>query len=1284
MIDEYLRLRDKTERLGYETKRLEELTGQLTQRFPDLRKEIEDTATSAERLKGLFEIDIYGDLIKGAESEIAKRNQEIIRLKYQLEQLGPEPKKWTYVGVGAGFTEKRETGEWLAWYKQAGPLLRQRADTEAAITKHEKERNYYKEEYLKLQEQEVKLRGDGLSKAQQEAQFENRRFRDSKYYLKETYDLLDEIEKRQGAALALTIDPATGEHDIAKAYSASREYVQGLIEKLVEVRNLTRNNIDLTEQDKQARVTSINVTIDALNGLLKLRDLEEEKNRQVWSNLVKDAGDYALKLEEIKKQRDQKLDDALRLVPTDPIYERMAAGIERWYREQIEALDPLKGQLADLAMAAGDYGAAVEVTREKYAKMRREAAEVNRAEADRAVLLAGINALEREALEKLDPLRDKRLEMVRAAGDYRQAQELINEQYGEQVRLIDSVERSERERAALLAAAAKDHYKQTIQLAAEAKKAQTEAAEAMAIDALLPGLSLAVKTYRDLKEVLGDINPEYKRLSDLAQETRREFESAGTGDAAFWARHEQRLRQIADLHEAVKRGLLEEWAAQWKVNEIRREEYQDLIRNSTLLKVLGKLYPWVALMMQDWFEAMDQGKKKSEEQLTAIEKQIAALEQLGNTLQLLSGIFASFGYSQFGEFFQALQGIQKAGELWKEGSELKAKGAGAAGQWAQFNAVLQIIGTVTSFAANLWKMIKPNYTLRSIKSFGKEMGIALGKGFTDAYEQSVKAWRESGAGRLEARVIARMENIPQLIEEAGGQLTQAQWSLLERDLHWGYEELRKLGYNQEQAVSKMMESILALADQISQKNVKMTYEFASIISLVVRTGQLTEELFDKLKDNLDPGYLRAWLNELAVGIRQGTVSLGEFGREWAILWRYAYEKGIEIDWEIEKILTAAKARGWALAEITAVLNEQLDIAKEHAKELKRAWLDARRELRQARRELKEMRLERIDMRRGLDDLRAQHWLMREPGGAIFEAKKALREAILEAEEKLAKGGKEAEGVTRFYYRKPTAWELEERRPGRYDGSTGKTYEPKYRAVATEYQTIEGMAGYEAMIKDIIDKASKGYMSFQERREFVQERVPPEYKMLVWELLLAFNQDALLQEQIKHQKQQIHRLDVMIQRDRNRVEREQRQKEKAHQEYLDAKSVVDKIQLGIDNIYTLWDSIIIPKYDEALGYLASIDSKIPFPQEQEGGYIPGEGLYHLHPGEYVLPADVVRGVRSGGGSKQTTVVPITLNIEGRRETVAEVEIEGIVKKITTKQINRMLGGGIPGSRVNANR
>ena len=289
-------------------------------------------------------------------------------------------------------------------------------------------------------------------------------------------------------------------------------------------------------------------------------------------------------------------------------------------------------------------------------------------------------------------------------------------------------------------------------------------------------------------------------------------------------------------------------------------------------------------------EQIEEIKKKWEEIDERFMHVLQTLDQISNTMQILSGIASSFGVTGVGEFFKVTQGLGSAVELWKSAEKFSAAGDSFSAGLAKFNAVLTLVATGISVIGNIVKWLTPDYTKRSIEGFGKELGIVFSQQFVEQFRAAVEELKASGFSTHAARAVARATLIPQTIEEAGGVVGQAQWEHLERDLHWAFEELRKEGYTLDQTMAMLADSMDALADQIAAGNVSITDDFRAMISMMFQAGQATEDFFEKI------GYvteddLRAWATETARGIRQGTVSLGEFAAQWNLLHDAAMEFG---------------------------------------------------------------------------------------------------------------------------------------------------------------------------------------------------------------------------------------------------------------------------------------------------------------------------------------------------------------------------------------------------------
>jgi len=587
-------------------------------------------------------------------------------------------------------------------------------------------------------------------------------------------------------------------------------------------------------------------------------------------------------------------------------------------------------------------------------------------------------------IKSLTEEKDKLVDMMAATSDYTLQLKALNIEYGQERMLILNLTEPGKLRNQLLEAAAAEFAKNRNEI--------------MQLSPLYRAYNAAIKVGNQLMEagldLLKQLNEAWEEDVALSHEILREY-----GKGHTFALLE--LKTIQDRINAYKRlymeGLIPVDVLSHKMWEETRNQILALEKANPLTESLGLAVRGLAQAYEMMAEILGLNNEKLKKQNEELNRTILILDQLSNTMQIMGGVFAAFGVPQFSEFFKGIEGMQKGASLWAEGTRLADKGQGAAAWMAKFNAVLTIVAAFVSTIGNLIKLLQTDYTKRSIEGYGRELGIHFSKAFCDQFKSMVDELRAEGFTKFGARATARALLIPQMIEEAGGQLTQTQWALMERDIHWAFEEMRKEGYTLEQTMAKLGESMFALAEQIELGHVAMTDSFRAMVSMLFQTGQATDDFLIKIKAFITEADLAAWATETARGISRGTVSLGEFTRQFLLLNQYAREFGFNIEGQLEHIIAAAKGAGFTFEEVAMAMRSQLEMHIEDVKELKKAWQDAAKQLREYTASLKEKRF----------DIYSSIYKLYKPGGAIYEAQQGFIDLMTG---KPGGGGKSAQDI----------------------------------------------------------------------------------------------------------------------------------------------------------------------------------------------------------------------------------------------------------------------------------
>lgn len=386
---------------------------------------------------------------------------------------------------------------------------------------------------------------------------------------------------------------------------------------------------------------------------------------------------------------------------------------------------------------------------------------------------------------------------------------------------------------------------------------------------------------------------------------------------------ELRLRDLRTEKKAiidlVNQGLLPQATATRRLNELMREAIGELRAANPVLNAMATGAEGAAGMLASLAEAFGRADQETEAGLTSLERYIAALDQLGGSIQIVGAMLSSFGLPDISKYYAGIQGMGRGLELWGQGATLKEGGANLAGTIAQLNAVLQVAGSVAALLKPILGWLQPNYTRRSIIQYGRDLGIAFSDAFVAEFEAVVERLREEGYSKWSARVVARATLVPEMIGEAGGTLGQGQFDTFSRDISWGYEELREHGKGGLEAISELLPGILALSRQVRDGNVEMTDSYRALISLVVEFGQLTEELLSNLRDQLTEADLQAWITAAADGLRAGSIETNAFVAELGLLMRAAFDAGYSVGGQFVDALDAALASGRSLEEVMAAL-----------------------------------------------------------------------------------------------------------------------------------------------------------------------------------------------------------------------------------------------------------------------------------------------------------------------------------------------------------------------------
>lgn len=202
-------------------------------------------------------------------------------------------------------------------------------------------------------------------------------------------------------------------------------------------------------------------------------------------------------------------------------------------------------------------------------------------------------------------------------------------------------------------------------------------------------------------------------------------------------------------------------------------------------------------------------------------------------------------------------------------------------------------------------------------------------------QKRITELRDAGMDKMDARTVAEMESIAPIIA-ARGKINQDQADKMSWKISHGIEVL-KGGHD---AWHAAYQPILAILDQVDKKNIEFTDHMSALVSGLTRHGMLTEDVFKKVQKVASDDSLRAWMSETARGVREGSVSLGEFGRQLTLLASEGLRRGIDFTGQLEDMLLAAASAGWKQVDVLEVINNlikaQETVVNQKIKELQQA------------------------------------------------------------------------------------------------------------------------------------------------------------------------------------------------------------------------------------------------------------------------------------------------------------------------------------------------------------
>ena len=401
----------------------------------------------------------------------------------------------------------------------------------------------------------------------------------------------------------------------------------------------------------------------------------------------------------------------------------------------------------------------------------------------------------------------------------------------------------------------------------------------------------AIQQYGTLEMKIADLTAEYEAKKITLKAAAKDEYEAAILTAGLTKAFNQQI-------EALKRGKLDEWVESYgdletrivAINDKYRLERNEMKQNEVLKQDAWLLNILLAGSCIKEIEAIEKLTGKTSDNNDELER----MERILRGVTELSGRFFDVLSQLTGLDFSGIaQGISFTAEgLSSLNSIQKNNLTGAEAGVAKANAYLAFAqGAVSIYNATLGQVLDSSRWDRSwVRTFAQSVGAELSQELLNSIYTRVDDLRKAGYDKFQARKIGTMEYIPQIIEESGGRINEAQLREYTELIRFAVHELGSTPA----AWQKAMPSILAVMQQVDKGWVNWNDELASFTSELIKTGSITDDILDIAVRFGSDDHLRAWLSEVAIGMAEGTVSAETFTRTLEALANEAQARGLDL------------------------------------------------------------------------------------------------------------------------------------------------------------------------------------------------------------------------------------------------------------------------------------------------------------------------------------------------------------------------------------------------------